>query len=105
MLQNNIFQNIPKDLKDEFFEDLLLGENIQIERIVSRGHTSPKSGWYKQEKNEWVIMLDGKAIISIKDSPDVKLEKGSYINISAYVEHKVSWTKPDYDTVWLAVFY
>ena len=105
MSKKSIFQDIPKDLKEEFIEDILVSENLKIERIISYGHSSPKEGWYNQDKNEWVILLDGEAVVSFKNSNDVKLEKGDYINIPSHVEHKVSWTKPNYKTVWLAVFY
>ena len=102
---SNIFADIPDDLKEEFIEDILVSKNLKIERIVSYGHTSPKEGWYNQDKNEWVILLDGEATISFKDSADVKLKKGDYLNIPLHVEHKVSWTKPKYKTIWLAIFY
>jgi cupin 2 domain-containing protein len=102
---SNIFENIPKDLSEEFFEDMVLSKGVKIERIVSYGHTSPKDGWYKQDKDEWVIVLDGEAVVSFKDRDDVRLKKGDYLNIALDVEHKVSWTKPNYKTVWLAVFY
>ena len=102
---SNIFENIPDELKEEFFEDILVSDKLKIERIVSYGHTSPKEGWYKQDKNEWVILLDGEAVISFKYGKDIKLEKGDYLNIPLHVEHKVSWSKPEYKTVWLAIFY
>jgi len=105
MLKKSILQDIPSDLKDELFEDILVSDNLKIERIVSLGHTSPKEGWYKQDKNEWVILLDGEATISFKNSNDVKLTKGDYLNIPLHVEHKVSWTKPNYKTIWLVIFY
>ena len=105
MTKKSILKDIPKDLKDEFFEDILVSENLQIERIVSYGHTSPKEGWHNQNKNEWVILIDGEAIISFKDSDDIKLKKGDYLNIERNVEHKVSWTKPKSETIWLAIFY
>ena len=34
---------------------------IRIERIVSRGHTSPPDFWYDQPQAEWVIVLAGSA--------------------------------------------
>ena len=101
----NIFNEIPKDLKDELFEDIIKTENLKIERIVSYGHTSPKSGWYEQKENEWVIVLKGEAILSFENSDDVKLNSGDYINIPAFQKHKVSWTLPNAETIWLAIHY
>jgi cupin 2 domain-containing protein len=30
---------------------------------------------------------------------------GDYIDVPAHQRHRVEWTDPDQDTVWLAVFY
>ncbi len=101
----NIFKQIPKDLTDEIFEDIIKTDNLKIERIISNGHTSPKFGWYESEQNEWVIVLKGEAVLSFENSDDVKLNTGDYLNITANKKHKVSWTLPNAETVWLAVHY
>lgn len=105
MNKSNIFDLIPATLKDELFEELISKESLKIERIVSRGHTTPEHEWYDQRSNEWVILLQGEAILSFLNENDVRLKAGDYINIPAHKKHKVSWTKPDEDTVWLAVHY
>jgi cupin 2 domain-containing protein len=33
------------------------------------------------------------------------LEPGDWTDIKAHVRHRVEWTAPDEDTVWLAVCY
>ena len=101
----NIFESIPKNLENEVFELLVSKETIKIERIVSKGHASPKSGWYDQDNNEWVIVLQGEAVLSFENDVDVRLKSGDYINILAGKKHKVSWTQPDIETIWLAVHY
>ncbi len=101
----NIFAQIPKDLKNEIFEDIIKTDNLKIERIISNGHTSPKSGWYESEQNEWVIVLKGEAVLSFENSDDVKLSAGDYLNIEAYTKHKVSWTQPNTETIWIAIYY
>ncbi len=101
---SNIFKKIPKNLNEEIFEELVSKNNIKIERIVSKGHTSTKSGWYNQEHEEWVMLLQGEAVLSF-EKKDVVLKAGDYIKISAGVKHKVSWTKPNFETIWLAVSY
>lgn len=80
-------------------------KDIKIERIISKGHITPKSQWYNQEQNEWVIILQGEATLSFYDGNDVELKEGDYINIPAKTKHKVSWTKPNEETIWLAIFY
>jgi cupin 2 domain-containing protein len=58
-MMTNIFANIPKELTIELFDNIVQNDAVQIERIVSRGHIFPESGWYQQQKNEWVILLKG----------------------------------------------
>jgi len=105
MKKSNIFANIPSEIKEELFEDIVSKDGLKIERIVSKGHTTTEFQWYNQENNEWVIVLKGEAILEFEDAKDVKLQEGDYLNIPAFTKHRVSWTKPDEETVWLAVHY
>lgn len=102
---NNIFESIPDNLPDELFDRLVDNNNILIERIISKGHSSPESGWYDQDRNEWVIVLRGEAILSFTTGKSVTLKEGDYISIPAHRKHKVEWTSPDIETIWLAVHY
>ncbi len=104
-MANNLFDKIPTNLEHEVFEKLVESDNVRIERIVSKGHTSPESGWYEQKQNEWVIVLKGQAILSFANESSVNLQEGDYINIEAYKKHKVEWTDPNIETIWLAVHY
>jgi len=101
----NIFSNIPAELPNEIFEDLIITEKLRIERIVSNGHSSPESGWYDQNENEWVIVLSGYGVIEYEDGSQVALKEGDYLNIKAHEKHRVIETSPDAATVWLAIFY
>ncbi|MBB3063317.1 cupin domain-containing protein [Microbulbifer rhizosphaerae] len=101
----NIFSSLPEDLSAEVFEDIVSSESVRIERIVSKGHTSPESGWYDQEESEWVIVLQGAARLLFDDGREESLDTGDFINIPAHIKHKVSWTDPYSTTIWLAVFY
>ncbi|QOY54391.1 cupin domain-containing protein [Candidatus Sulfurimonas marisnigri] len=105
MNKSNIFEKIPKQLKEEFFEDLISKDGLKIERIVSYGHTTAESEWYDQDSYEWVILLKGEAIVSFFNEDDVRLKAGDYLNIPAHKKHRVSWTKPNQESVWLAVHY
>lgn len=105
MKVENIFKSIPENLEDEVFESLQQNEKIKIERVVSKGHVSPESGWYDQENDEWVLVLKGSAIIVFEEGEEVTLEAGDYINILAHLKHKVSWMDPEVVTVWLAIHY
>jgi len=105
MLTKNIFSDIPGNMEKEVFELLAQNHAVVIERIISKGHKSPESGWYDQEKNEWVLVLKGEAILSFEDQSSVKLSEGDFINIPARKKHKVAWTDPDKETIWLAIHY
>ncbi|MGC1248314.1 MAG: cupin domain-containing protein [Spirulinaceae cyanobacterium] len=104
-MANNLFDKIPTNLENEVFEQLVKSYHIRIERIISKGHTSPEFGWYEQKQNEWVIVLKGQAILSFANESSVNLQEGDYINIEAYKKHKVEWTDPNIETIWLAVHY
>ena len=104
-MAENIFSDIPKLLREEQFDTLFKDKSIKIERIISKGHCSPKTGWYRQQQNEWVLVIKGGAIITVKDVGQVTLEEGDYYHLPAYTEHKVSWTKSNIETIWLAIHY
>jgi cupin 2 domain-containing protein len=102
----NIFNNIPKNLSEELIHTLAENDKIKIERIVSSGHSSRKDFWYDQNKNEWVILLKGSARILFKENLEaIRLSAGDYVSIPAHVLHRVEWTDPGVETIWLAVFY
>ncbi|MDJ0703162.1 MAG: cupin domain-containing protein [Leptolyngbyaceae cyanobacterium MO_188.B28] len=101
----NIFTELPKNFEAEVFEILASSETVKIERIISKGHTSPETGWYDQEQNEWVIVLRGEAVLAFEEDESVRLTEGSYINIPSHKKHRVDWTDPNHETIWLAVHY
>jgi len=104
MNKSNIFAQIPDKLPEEVFELIIRKGDLQIERIISKGHTAPDKGWYDEDKNEWVIVLKGAATLSF-ETEDIELITGDYINIPTHTRHKVSWTDPDTETIWLAIHY
>lgn len=102
----NIFSNIPTDLPDEVFEDIIAGQHCQIERIISKGHSTPKGIWLSQDRNEWVMLLKGSAALLFEDMDDmIVLKPGDYVTINAHTKHRVEWTDTRQETIWLAVYY
>lgn len=100
----NIFSDIPAQLPEELFDCVLKQDNIHIERIVSRGHVTPEGYWYDQIFDEWVILLQGQAVVAYEqDQVYFTLKAGDYLFIPAHVKHRVEWTTPEINTVWLAV--
>jgi cupin 2 domain-containing protein len=104
-MTGNIFDGLPADVPDEVFEDILRTPLVRIERIISKGHASPEAGWYDQDENEWVLVLEGSGSILFEDGRQVVLNKGDYLHIPAHARHKVLWTDKEGLTIWLAVFY
>lgn len=101
----NLFDHPPRVLDREVFELLVDHPRVRIERIVSRGHASPESGWYDQERHEWVAVVQGHAVLEFEQGGEVELHAGDHIDIPAHTRHRVRWTTPDRETIWLAVHY
>ncbi|MEE9612848.1 MAG: hypothetical protein V3W19_16465, partial [Desulfatiglandales bacterium] len=57
----NIFNRIPKDIPKEIFEEIVSAKNCRIQRIISKGQSTPDGQWYDQDQDEWVILLQGSA--------------------------------------------
>ena len=104
MEKYNIFEKIIVDKTEEFFFEIFKNETIKIEKIVSNGQTSPENFWYDQEKSEFILLLEGFAILEFEDRV-VELKKGDCLNIKAMEKHRVKFTSLDESTVWFAVFY
>ncbi len=102
--KNNIFANVPELIPIELFETIIQTKNIKIERIISKGQQSEQNFWYDQEQAEWVLVLKGEARIQFEDR-FVSLQAGDYINIEPHQKHRVDWTTPGEETIWLAIFY
>lgn len=103
-MKRNIFQGVNPYFPEELLETLLQTPHVRIERIVSRGHKSDDDFWYDQVRSEWVLVVKGRARLEFEDEV-IELGAGDCIHIEAHKKHRVQWTPPDEDTVWLAVFH
>lgn len=101
----NIFEEIPGVGAEEFIEELASSGPVCVERIVSNGHTSPDTGWYDQAHVEFVIVLEGAARLEFESGKSTELHKGNWLEIAPHCRHRVAWTQPGIDTIWLAVHY
>jgi cupin 2 domain-containing protein len=100
----NIFANIPASGVDEHFTALWSTASVRVERIISQGHASPAGFWFDQNHAEWVLLLQGAAVIRFEGQLDpVMLQRGDYLYIPPRARHRVEWTDPDQATVWLAI--
>jgi len=89
-------------LPEELTTTLAEGKNVRIERIVSTGQTSD---WYDQPETEFVVLLEGSAIIEYESNKTVPMSKGDTILIQPHERHRVSFTSSDPPCIWLCVFY
>ncbi|MDB5310514.1 MAG: Cupin domain protein [Gemmataceae bacterium] len=88
----------------EVFEPLWRTPGLTVERIISHGHTTPPGEWYDQSAAEWVVVLAGAARLCIEGRADLlPLAPGGWVFLPAGLRHRVEWTDPDRDTIWLAV--
>ncbi len=102
----NLFAGVPDELSTELVETLLSAASFRVERIVSRGHASPPGYWYDQPEHERVLLVSGAARLRFEgDAEMVRLAPGDHLLIPARRRHRVEWTAPHVDTVWLAVHF
>ncbi len=102
---NNIFNTPEKLPKEEVFETLISNKNILIERIISSGQSTPVDQWYDQEKDEWVILLQGEATLRYENDTRIFLKTGDYLLIPAHQKHRVEYTSNNPPCIWLAVHF
>lgn len=97
----NLFTPNIQDPKSEQFNTLLKTPNIHIEKITSNGQVS--SEWYEQDKDEWVVLIEGEGHLFFEDGSEVKLLKGEHLFIPKMQKHKVIYTSSP--ALWLAVHF
>jgi cupin 2 domain-containing protein len=102
--KRNMFSHIPARLSEERCETIFQEGQCKIERIISKGHASPPGFWYDQSWDEWVLLLKGRAVLAIEGQEDpIDLYEGDTLLLAARTRHRVEWTAPDIETIWLAV--
>ena len=104
MEKYNIFEKIIVDKTEEFFFEIFKNETIKIEKIVSNGQASLENFWYEQKENEYILLLEGFAILEFENR-EVELKKGDCLNIEAMEKHRVKFTSLNEPTIWFTVFY
>jgi len=104
LISKNIF-DISKIIPDdaEVFEKILCRDDIVIEKIISSGQRTPDKKWLQQDKDEWVILIQGSSELSFKNERSVTLKSGDYIFIPSNLKHRVERTSSEPVCIWLAV--
>lgn len=103
-LGGNLFARLLPDAAVECCDDLFGNRAARIERIVSLGQATPEGEWLDQDRDEWVVLLQGAAKLQFADEISPRtMRPGDWVAIAAHVRHRVAWTEPQAATVWLAV--
>jgi len=101
----NLFDHVPAHVDGEIFTEILLREDISIERIVSTGQSTPAHNPHRQGHDEWVLLLAGSAGLRIEGQGQRNLRPGDNVLIAAHRAHWVTWTAKDEPTIWLAIHF
>ena len=96
----NFFTHSPGPVSWVSCGDLWRQANLRVERISSSA--SPDSGLYDQEQDEWVMLVEGRAVLEVAGRR-VPLSPGDYLVIPAHTPHRVLETHPEPRCLWLAV--
>lgn len=101
----NLLTPLPDAANGEVFTEILARPGVIIERIVSLGQATPADAPFRQDHDEWVLLLAGEADLWIDGEADRTLRPGDHLLIPAGRRHRVTRTAPDTPTVWLAVHF
>jgi cupin 2 domain-containing protein len=91
---------------DELVDIVVERPGMRIERIVSTGQATPDGEWYDQESDEFVLLVEGAGRLRIEgEAEDRALEAGDWVFLPAHCRHRVTWTRAEPPTVWLAIHF
>jgi len=104
MINGNIFLTDDiKDFKEELFFDLYKNEYTLIEKIISAGQATQEGIWLEENKDEFVLLLQGESVLIFEEGNEIKLTKGDYLIIPAGKKHRVHYTSSEPKCIWLAI--
>ncbi len=99
----NIFEieKLPGIEEEEIVDILKENEDVKIERIISTGQVSD---WMVQEKREYVLLIQGNAVIEFNDKT-VEMKSGDTIFIEKRERHRVVYTSENPCCIWFCVHF
>ncbi|MBR0681971.1 cupin domain-containing protein [Roseomonas eburnea] len=84
----------------ETFVELARTGGARVERIASRAVSG--GAWYEQGWAEFVLLVAGGARLAFADGTEHALSPGDWVHLPAGCRHRVAWTDPTAETIWLA---
>lgn len=99
----NIFEieKLPEIEEEEIVDILKENEDVKIERIISTGQVSD---WMVQEKREYVLLIQGNAVIEFNDKT-VEMKSGDTLFIEKRERHRVAYTGENPYCIWFCVHF
>ncbi len=97
----NIFDVKKINKTKEIVEILKKNENVRIEKIISTGQTTD---WMEQEEEEFVMLIQGEAIIEYENKTQ-ELRAGDTVIIKKNEKHRVVYTSKNPCCIWICIFY
>lgn len=83
---------------------LLTSGGARVVRIASRDHADKAGDWYDQTEAEFVLLVSGAARLAFKSEKlERSLTPGDWAVIPKRCKHRVAWTDPSQETIWLAL--
>lgn len=101
------FLKLPEDLPRDFelFQQIISNDKIVIERIISCGQKTPEGQWLEDDRDEWVMLIQGRSVISFQSGMSRELNPGDHLIIPKNSRHRVEKTSTDPACIWIAVYY
>ena len=99
----NIFEieKLPGIKEDEIIDILKENEDVKIERIISTGQVSD---WMIQERKEYVLLIQGNAVIEFNDKK-VEMKAGDTLFIEKMERHRVGYTSENPCCIWFCIHF
>lgn len=100
----DLLSGIPDASGGELFETLSDSGAVRVERIITQGQATAAGVWSDQTWHEWVLLVKGEALLMIEGELEPhRLLPGQWMLLPAHCRHRVEWTLPGQNTVWLAL--
>ena len=105
MKRGNLFDGAGASAAERF-DTLLDRPGWRLEWIVSTGQATPPGEWLAQERDEWVVLLSGSAVLRFETEREpLRMQPGDWVLIPGKARHRVEQTGAAQPTVWLALHY
>jgi len=101
----NLLTDLPPTKNEEIFEKIIQHPHFTLERIITSGQHTPEGQWYDQHQDEWVIVIQGQAQLDFEDGEQHTMQAGDSLHIPAHRRHRVTWSDPKKNTIWLVLHY